>query len=47
MAYCFTSFILFLHSLGPKSESWSGMDESGHGPWKNDWKKWLDKMTSN
>ena len=36
MAYCFTSFILFLHSLGPKSESWSGMDETfkDHGrPW--------------
>ena len=41
MAYCFTSFILFLHSLGPESESWSGMDDTdwrtatdGHGPWR-------------
>ena len=41
MAYCFISFILFLHSLGPKSKSWSGMDDSdwrtatgGHGSWR-------------
>ena len=32
MAYCFTSFILFLHSLGPKSESWPGMDDSDWRP---------------
>jgi len=53
MAYCFISFILFLHSLGPKPESWSGMDdtfkdrgdrfhdEDVHGRSRS-LKKWLD-----